>query len=105
MPLSRTAGFLLSKAIRGSPLPIRTDPPPGAQYAEPFLTTGVRVPALVISPLVEKGGVFTDPFDHPCILKLIGQRLIKALVTHRWWTAAVKPIKSHQRYHCRLGHV
>jgi len=37
------------------PLPIRTDAPPGANYTKPFLTTGLRMPGLIISPLVDIG--------------------------------------------------
>jgi phospholipase C len=39
-----------------------------------FLTTGVRVPAFVISPLVEPGTVFRGPLDHTSILRLIADR-------------------------------
>lgn len=60
------------------PASIATAVPGGAAYNTPFATTGVRVPALVISPFVKAGSIFpgaesTDPvpFDHTSILKLI----------------------------------
>jgi len=40
---------------------------------ESFHTLGVRVPALVVSPLVRAGGVYNGVLDHTSILKLIGQ--------------------------------
>ncbi len=59
-----------------SPLPIRTDPPRGNSWKnpQPFLTTGIRVPALVVSPLVEPKAIFSEPLDHSCILKFLGQK-------------------------------
>jgi phospholipase C len=52
----------------------------GGAYA-PFATTGVRVPAVVISPFVKTGSIFPGagsvdpvPFDHTSILKLIIQK-------------------------------
>ncbi len=39
-----------------------------------FSTMGVRVPALVISPLVDSGTVFHERLDHTSILKFIGQK-------------------------------
>jgi phospholipase C len=54
------------------PVPLVTNPPPGASY-DPFATTGVRVPALIVSPFVEKGTVFHCNLDHTSILKFIGQ--------------------------------
>ena len=56
-----------------SPPRIRTDPPPGGAYADgPFESLGVRVPALVISPMVTPGHIFHGVMDHVSILKLIG---------------------------------
>jgi phospholipase C len=55
------------------PLRLRTDPPPGHPY-DPFETTGVRVPALLISPFVERGGVFSEPLDHTSLLGLLADR-------------------------------
>src|SRR5262249_52425507 len=37
------------------PLPIPYAPPPGASFTAPFDSTGVRVPAMVISPMVGPG--------------------------------------------------
>ena len=56
-----------------SPLPIRTNPPRGANYA-PFLSTGVRVPAFVLSPLVKAGTILSYSLDHTAILRLMAER-------------------------------
>lgn len=45
---------------------------PNGEY-EDFATLGVRVPALIISPFVEKGTIFHGVLDHTSILKFIGQ--------------------------------
>ncbi len=55
------------------PLPVVTNPPAGAAYT-PFISTGVRVPSMIVSPLVPPGGVFSNPFDHTSILKFIGDK-------------------------------
>jgi phospholipase C len=39
-----------------------------------FTTTGVRVPGLVISPLVEAGSVFARPLDHTSFLQFVADR-------------------------------
>lgn len=56
-----------------SPLPIRTAPPTGANY-HPFDSTGVRVPAMVVSPFVSPARVFKHPMDHTSILRLLGEK-------------------------------
>ena len=56
-----------------SPLRIPTSPPPGASY-RPFKSTGVRVPAMVVSPFVSAGRVFKQPLDHTSILRLLGEK-------------------------------
>jgi phospholipase C len=40
----------------------------------PFTTTGIRVPALLVSPHVEAGGVFSDVVDHTSFLQLLADR-------------------------------
>jgi phospholipase C len=55
------------------PLPQVTNPPPGSGYT-PFVSTGLRVPSMIVSPLVPAGGVFSSPFDHTSILKFIGDK-------------------------------
>ena len=42
--------------------------------AAPFRTLGVRVPALIVSPLVKRESVFNGLLDHTSILKFIGQK-------------------------------
>jgi phospholipase C len=39
-----------------------------------FVTTGVRVPSFVISPLVEPASVFSRPLDHTSFLQLIADK-------------------------------
>jgi phospholipase C len=56
-----------------SPLPIHTNPPPGASWSIPFATTGIRVPGMLISPLL-KPGVLSEPLDHTSILKFLAER-------------------------------
>jgi len=57
-----------------SPPRVRSDAPPGGHYTDgPFESLGVRVPALVISPMVTPGHVFHGVMDHVSILKLIGE--------------------------------
>jgi phospholipase C len=54
------------------PLPIVTKDPKG-QYPD-FVSTGPRVPGLVISPFVSPGRIFSSSLDHTSILKLLGQK-------------------------------
>ncbi len=56
-----------------SPLPIVTKPPKGARYPT-FLSTGPRVPGIIISSLVDPGSVCKDNLDHVSILKLISKK-------------------------------
>jgi phospholipase C len=53
------------------PLPIVTRDPKG-KYPD-FISSGVRVPAIIVSPLVN-AKVYSDPLDHTSILKFIGQK-------------------------------
>lgn len=55
------------------PLPVPTEPPAGAHYAR-FESTGVRVPGLVISPLVERRSVYDRPLDHTSLLQFVAER-------------------------------
>jgi phospholipase C len=54
------------------PLPIPTDPPPGVNYPR-FATTGVRVPGLIVSPLVAPASAYNDKLDHTSILQFLGE--------------------------------
>lgn len=54
------------------PLRIVTKDPKG-RYPD-FTSSGVRVPAVVVSPLVSAGQVCSVPLDHTSILKFIGQK-------------------------------
>jgi len=55
-----------------SPVPLTTNPPAGVNYPA-FTTSGVRVPALIVSPFVTAKTVFHGVLDHVSILKFIGQ--------------------------------
>jgi phospholipase C len=54
------------------PLNIPQAAPAGAQYT-PFQTTGPRVPAVVVSPMADKG-VRSEHLDHTSILQLLAER-------------------------------
>jgi phospholipase C len=54
-----------------SPIALTTASPAG-QYAT-FTSSGVRVPSIIISPLVS-AGVCSEVFDHTSILKFIGEK-------------------------------
>lgn len=55
-----------------APLAIPTEPPPGATYPR-FETTGVRVPGLVVSPLVVPRSPYNLPLDHTSILQFLAE--------------------------------
>jgi len=59
-----------------SPPAMHYAPPPHAQWENrtPFDTLGVRIPGLVVSPLVERGSVFSGLLDHTSILQLMVDR-------------------------------
>ncbi len=54
------------------PIPVETAAPAG-QYT-PFPTTGIRVPAVIVSPFVSAGSVSNANFDHTSILRFLGQK-------------------------------
>jgi len=56
------------------PFALPTPVAPGAEFSRPFESTGPRVPALVVSPLVARGRVFDGVLDHTSILQLIAER-------------------------------
>ncbi len=77
------------------PLPIATADPNGSY--ESFATTGVRVPALIVSPLLQARKVFRKPLDHTSILKFIGSKfgdngLYSEVVSARASVGSVKDI-------------
>ncbi|HMG47081.1 MAG TPA: alkaline phosphatase family protein [Allosphingosinicella sp.] len=41
---------------------------------EPFTTTGPRVPALLVSPQVGQGQIYSEPLDHTSVLQLLCDR-------------------------------
>jgi phospholipase C len=56
------------------PRPITTDPPPNASYANGFKTSGVRVPAIVVSPFVATGSLYEGVMDNTSILKFLADK-------------------------------
>jgi len=56
------------------PIPIEFRPAPDAIFKNKFLSTGVRVPGLIVSPLVSAGSVFKGLLDHTSILQLIAEK-------------------------------
>jgi phospholipase C len=61
-----------------SPLPIPTRIP-GHGPTPVFLSTGVRVPAFLVSPLVEGGHVYREPLDHTSILQLLADKFASGI--------------------------
>jgi phospholipase C len=56
------------------PLPIVTDVKTSTGFLVRLATSGVRVPALVLSPLVEPGSVHGRPLDHTSLLQLLADK-------------------------------
>ncbi len=57
-----------------APLAIPFAPPPNANFTAPFDSTGIRVPAIVVSPMIERGIVKHELLDHTSILQFIAER-------------------------------
>lgn len=59
-----------------TPPPMTTNPPAGHKWLDPspMSTVGVRVPGIVVSPLVEQGSSFHGQLDHTSILQLLVER-------------------------------
>jgi len=57
-----------------APLPVKMPVPPGALYQEAFVTTGVRVPALIASPFVRGGASYHGNLDHTSLLQLFAEK-------------------------------
>jgi phospholipase C len=57
-----------------APLPIATPVPPKALFKSGFMSTGPRVPAFIISPLISAGSVFNGAMDHTSILQLLAEK-------------------------------
>jgi phospholipase C len=55
------------------PAPVSSPVPPGADYNAPFDSTGVRVPAFVLSPFVDAGSTSNALLDHTSILQLFAE--------------------------------
>jgi phospholipase C len=59
-----------------APPPMAYSPPPGNSWVDPkpMTTLGVRIPGIVVSPLVEAGSRYHGLLDHTSILQLIVDR-------------------------------
>jgi phospholipase C len=55
------------------PIPLVTPQNHGEKYPL-FTTSGVRVPALIVSPFVDAGSCFSQPLDHTSILRLLADK-------------------------------
>jgi len=49
-------------------------PPPKAKWTTPFTSLGVRIPGLVVSPLVKPKQVYHDTLDHTSVLQLLAEK-------------------------------
>lgn len=58
-----------------SPPSVRYEPPPDADFDDPFESLGPRVPGLIVSPLVEPGSVFSGRLDHTSVLQFVAEAL------------------------------
>lgn len=56
------------------PRPIGMAVPAGANYTTPWPTTGPRVPAFLVSPLIQAESVFQSPMDHTSILQSLAAK-------------------------------
>ena len=59
-----------------SPPKIVTSPTRNAAF-KPFESAGVRVPGIVVSPLIKPGTIYSKPLDHTSILATIAQKFGK----------------------------
>jgi phospholipase C len=57
-----------------SPPMIPTAAPANAAYTEGFVSLGVRTPACIISPFVQKSYISNARLDHTSVLKLLGEK-------------------------------
>ena len=71
---------------------------PSSVCGADFITTGVRVPAFVVSPFVGPGSVFSQPLDHTSILQLLDDRFVSG----EGYSVAVN---ERQRYFDRILNV
>jgi phospholipase C len=56
------------------PEPVPYRPASNAIFTDPFSTTGVRVPSLIVSPFVDPQTVYSGVLDHTSILQLLAER-------------------------------
>ena len=56
------------------PPKLRTPAPLGALFSQPFESMGPRVPAMLVSPFMKKGGVFNGMMDHTSILQFLAEK-------------------------------
>jgi phospholipase C len=63
-----------ASSITWPPLPVKMPVPPDALYQDAFVTTGVRVPALIASPFVRGGASYHGNLDHTSLLQLFAEK-------------------------------
>lgn len=56
------------------PPPMNIPLPADAEYTQAFTRLGPRLPALLASPMVERGGVSNQLFDHTSVLQLLAEK-------------------------------
>jgi phospholipase C len=56
------------------PEPVPYRPASNALFTDPFTTTGVRVPSLIVSPFVDPGTIHSGVLDHTSLLQLLAER-------------------------------
>src|SRR6267143_1185983 len=56
------------------PPPVPYKPESNATFTEPFKSLGVRVPALIVSPLVSAKSIFSNILDHTSILQFLAEK-------------------------------
>ena len=57
-----------------APPAIGFEPPSNALYRDPFASLGVRVPGLLVSPLVAPKQVYSETLDHTSFLQLLAEK-------------------------------
>jgi len=81
-----------------APPPMNYAPPPGNQWTNPasFTTLGIRIPGLVISPLVDAASAYHGLLDHTSILQLLVDRFGSPGVLDGFGDAASRKAKGVQ---------
>jgi phospholipase C len=81
-----------------SPPQVTTTPPHEGTSNPGFAYLGVRVPALIVSPLVSAGRVYSERLDHTSVLKFIGQKFGERNGKPKGYSEAVDTRDVHSVY-------